>query len=78
MEVGVEINNAITSVPLSGDMIDDDELEAEMNDLEQELVDNKMLSAPAAPVTATPGMANGRGELLLLPTIISHHHFLAN
>ncbi|TGZ84366.1 Snf7-domain-containing protein [Ascodesmis nigricans] len=38
-----------------GQQIDEDDLEEELNQMAQEELDNKMLGAPAAPVTAAPG-----------------------
>jgi charged multivesicular body protein 4 len=63
MQVNQEISDAITSVQL-GNELDDDELIDELNAMEQEDLDNKMLSAPAAPVTATPNtqISSGAGQ----------------
>ena len=50
-----EISNAISSGPHTGEQIDEDELAAELDQMEQEEVDNKMLDAgplPTAPRTA--------------------------
>lgn len=49
-----EISDAITQVPLT-DGAELDDLDEELERMEQEALDNKMLGAPAAPVTATPG-----------------------
>ena len=48
-----EISEAITQVPL-GDGAELEDLDEELERMEQEALDNKMLGAPAAPVTATP------------------------
>lgn len=54
MEHAEEISNAITSANL-GEPIDEDELASELEAMQQEQLDERMLGAPAAPVTATPG-----------------------
>lgn len=55
MDTAAEISSAITAANL-GDPIDDDELANELEAMQQEQLDERMLGAPAAPVTATPGM----------------------
>ena len=54
MEHADEISNAITAANL-GEQVDDDELLAELDQMAQEELDERMLGAPAAPITATPG-----------------------
>lgn len=60
--LGEEIASAITSAPI-GDPIDETELDAEMADLEQEVLDNKMLKSGTVPVSdeihRLPAAANG-------------------
>ncbi|KAL7270741.1 ESCRT-III subunit protein snf7 [Rhizina undulata] len=51
--LATEISNAITSVPL-GEQVDEDDIARELEAMEQEALDNVMLKAPPAPVTATP------------------------
>ena len=57
-----EIVNAITSNPI-GDPIDEDELEAELENMQQEALDNEMLNAGTVPVADAvhrlPAAANG-------------------
>lgn len=55
MDQANEISSAITAANL-GDPIDEDELANELEAMQQEQLDERMLGAPAAPVTATPGM----------------------
>ncbi|CAG8467917.1 8321_t:CDS:2 [Paraglomus occultum] len=50
MDLAEDISNAI-SVPLGVDFLDDDELAAELEELEQEALDNQLLGAEAPPVT---------------------------
>ncbi|KAI0156961.1 vacuolar-sorting protein SNF7 [Xylariaceae sp. FL1272] len=55
-ELSKEIVDAITSQSL-GEPIDDDELEAELEDLQQEQLDQKMLESGSVPVSAPPDTA---------------------
>ncbi|CAG8652174.1 5144_t:CDS:2 [Paraglomus brasilianum] len=55
MDLAEDISNAI-SVPLGVDFLDDDELAAELEELEQEALDNQLLGAEAPPVTV-PNLA---------------------
>jgi hypothetical protein len=71
--LGQEIAQAITSAPL-GETIDADDLESELNSMEQEALDEKMLKGGTVPVGDSigrlPAAANGEREktfLLLLP-----------
>lgn len=52
------MGEAITRVSLGND-IDEDDLLKELEDMEQEQLDNKMVGAPVAPVTQ---VGNGPGE----------------
>jgi len=60
--LGEEIANAITSAPI-GDPVDEDELNEELDALEQEQLDNKMLKTGTVPVSdeihRLPAAANG-------------------
>jgi len=51
IDMADEISNAI-SAPMIGFDIDDDELNAELEELEQEVLDHQLLGADAPPVTA--------------------------
>ncbi|KAI9805754.1 MAG: ESCRT-III subunit protein snf7 [Piccolia ochrophora] len=55
--LGEDIANAITSAPI-GEPVDTTELDEEMDRLEQEEIDNKMLGT-GAPVNQLPAAANG-------------------
>ena len=61
-ELSKEIANAITSTTI-GDPVDEDELEADLEQLEQEDMDKKMLGTGTVPVSDTvhrlPTAANG-------------------
>jgi len=57
MQDAEDVSVAITSANIGAqDPLQDEELERELEELEQEKLDEQMLGAPAAPVTATPGM----------------------
>jgi charged multivesicular body protein 4 len=60
--LGEEIANAITSAPL-GETVDEGDLDEEMDALEQEALDNKMLKTGSVPVSDSihrlPAAANG-------------------
>eukprot|EP00735_Rhodelphis_limneticus_P008270 TRINITY_DN2114_c0_g1::TRINITY_DN2114_c0_g1_i1::g.12780::m.12780 TRINITY_DN2114_c0_g1::TRINITY_DN2114_c0_g1_i1::g.12780 ORF type:complete len:260 (+),score=62.55,sp/Q5XGW6/CHM4B_XENLA/41.05/3e-34,Snf7/PF03357.16/5.1e-45,Snf7/PF03357.16/7.7e+03,MutS_III/PF05192.13/0.37 TRINITY_DN2114_c0_g1_i1:99-782(+) len=62
MDVAQEISNALAEPMGFGQDLDEDELEAELAELEGEIVDEQMLETPAAPsykvpATATPDIA---------------------
>jgi charged multivesicular body protein 4 len=63
-----EIVNAITSTPI-GDAIDDDELEAELDELQQEKLDEDILKTGTVPVAdivhKMPSVANQERKLSL-------------
>jgi len=59
--LGEEISNAITSTPI-GEPVDEDDLENELEALEQESLDNKMLETGAVPIT---------GDVLRIPAVPS-------
>lgn len=67
MEHADEISNAITAANL-GEQVDDDELLAELDQMAQEELDERMLGAPAAPITATPGTV--KPGMLFFPFLI--------
>lgn len=56
MEIATEIDQAI-SQPLGGPVYDEDELESELDALEQESLDQQLLSISSAPQTAHPTAA---------------------
>jgi charged multivesicular body protein 4A/B len=56
--LGEEIANAISSAPI-GEPIDDADLEAELEGMEQEAIDERMLKTGTVPVADLPGVANG-------------------
>ena len=56
--LGEEIANAITS-PAIGEPVDEDDLEAELEAMEQEAIDERMLKTGPVPVANLPGVANG-------------------
>lgn len=56
--LGEEIANAISSPPI-GEPIDEDDLEAELEGMEQEAIDERMLKTGTVPVADLPGVANG-------------------
>jgi hypothetical protein len=72
--LGEEIANAITSAPI-GDPVDEDELNEELDALEQEQLDNKMLKTGTVPVSdeihRLPAAANGESKCCKAP-IRSH------
>lgn len=63
--LSVEIVNAITSNTV-GDMVDDDELDAELEELQQEQLDEQMLRTGTVPVSDAvhkmPTVANGESK----------------
>lgn len=72
--LGEEIANAITSAPI-GEPVDEDELNEELDALEQEQLDNKMLKTGTVPVSddiqRLPAAANGESKCCKVP-IKSH------
>ena len=75
-ELTQEIGNAITSMPIT-EPIDEDELEADLAALEQENLDEKMLKTGTMPVADSlnrlPKAANGEREFFL-PTHLTNHN----
>lgn len=73
-ELTQEIGNAITSMPIT-EPIDEDELEADLAALEQENLDEKMLKTGTVPVADSlnrlPKAANGERKSSTYPTIYS-------
>ena len=67
-ELTQEIGNAITSMPIT-EPIDEDELEADLAALEQENLDEKMINTGTIPVADSlnrlPKAANGESRLSL-------------
>ncbi|KAL1988151.1 hypothetical protein VTN96DRAFT_681 [Rasamsonia emersonii] len=57
-QLSQEIAQAITSNPI-GEQPDEDELEAELEELEQQTVEEKMLKTGTVPVGQLPNVANG-------------------
>jgi len=72
-ELTQEIGNAITSMPIT-EPIDEDELEADLAALEQENLDEKMLKTGTVPMadglSRMPNAANGASELSSCLSII--------
>ena len=67
-ELTQEIGNAITSMPIT-EPVDEDELEADLAELEQEKLNEKMLGTTVPvgdSVSRLPSVANGEGEFRLL------------
>lgn len=62
-QIAEEIGNAIINI---GDPADEEELRNELAAMEQEALDNKMLTAPSAPIASTPQHV-GAGKLILVP-----------
>jgi charged multivesicular body protein 4A/B len=56
--LGEEIANAISSAPI-GEPIDEDEIENELEGMEQEAIDQRMLETGTVPVANLPAAANG-------------------
>ncbi|KAI5841416.1 Snf7-domain-containing protein [Morchella snyderi] len=52
-----EISNAIINI---NDASEDDDLKDQLDALEQEVLDDKMLGAPSAPITSTPHIIKGK------------------
>ena len=73
-QLSEEIVNAITSNPI-GDPLDEDELDEELEALQQEALDEKMLNTGSVPVSDAvhrlPTAANGERRSSLLPPILS-------
>ena len=68
-ELTQEIGNAITSMPIT-DPIDEDELEADLAALEQENLDEKMLKTGTVPqdnLQRLPAVVNGESRFPLAP-----------
>ena len=69
-ELTQEIGNAITSMPIT-EPIDEDELEADLAALEQENLDEKMLKTGTVPVADSlnrlPKAANGESKFHFIP-----------
>ena len=67
--LGQEIAQAITSSPI-GETVDQDELEAELGEMEQEALDERMTNTGTVPVAdridGLPNVANGEGPSSLL------------
>jgi charged multivesicular body protein 4A/B len=67
-ELTQEIGNAITSMPIT-EPIDEDELEKDLADLEQEKLDEQMLKSGTVPVsdsiTKMPAAADGPCEFYI-------------
>ena len=67
-QLGEEIANAITSAPI-GEPVDEGELEDELEGLEQEMLDERMVKAGGVPVGGelerAPALPSVPGELLL-------------
>lgn len=62
-QIAEEIGNAIINI---GDPADEEELRIELAAMEQEALDNKMLTAPSAPIASTPQHV-GAGKLIPVP-----------
>ena len=60
-----EVGTAIASGPQAGEPIDEAELEADLAELEQEALDEKMLKTGTVPVLPNP--ANGESACFHLP-----------
>lgn len=60
-QIAEEINNAIINI---GDPADEEELRMELAAMEQEALDNKMLTAPSAPIASTPQHV-GAGKFII-------------
>ena len=78
-ELTQEIGNAITSMPIT-EPIDEDELEADLAALEQENLDEKMLKTGTIPqdsLQRLPAGVNGEREFLFpLPPLLLPRYFL--
>lgn len=75
-ELTQEIGNAITSMPIT-EPIDEDELEADLAALEQENLDEKMLKTGTMPVADSlnrlPKAANGEREFFYPPPSLTNN-----
>lgn len=75
-ELTQEIGNAITSMPIT-EPIDEDELEADLAALEQENLDEKMLKTGTMPVADSlnrlPKAANGEREYFYPPPSLTNN-----
>lgn len=71
-QLSEEITNAIQNAPI-GEAIDETELEGELEDLEQEMIDERMLKTGAVPVGGdvlnAPNVPNTKGELVADATL---------
>ena len=71
-QLGEEIANAITSQPV-GEQPDEDELDAELEGLEQEAMDERMLKTGTVPVNdqvnRLPAAANGESKSMPIITL---------
>lgn len=71
--LGEEIASAITNAPL-GEPVDETELEEELEGLEQEAMDERMLKSGTVPVggevARLPSVANGPSKFFQLATIL--------
>ena len=70
-ELTQEIGNAITSMPIT-EPVDEDELEADLAELEQEKLNEKMLGTTVPvgdSVARLPSVANGEGEFKPFPSL---------
>ena len=80
-ELTQEIGNAITSMPIT-EPIDEDELQADLDKLEQEALDEKMLRTGTVPVADSlsnrlpAGPTGASTSLLFLPLFFSFFFFL--
>ena len=80
-ELTQEIGNAITSMPIT-EPIDEDELEADLQALEQEKLDEEMLRTGTVPVSDSlnrmPAAANGECESFLPSLLLSYRTLRGN
>eukprot|EP01104_Vermistella_antarctica_P018977 TRINITY_DN7235_c0_g1_i1.p1 TRINITY_DN7235_c0_g1~~TRINITY_DN7235_c0_g1_i1.p1 ORF type:complete len:219 (+),score=82.64 TRINITY_DN7235_c0_g1_i1:218-874(+) len=70
MDVAEEISNAI-SQPLGTDMFDEDELEAELEELENQNIEEELLSARVT-TSSLPSVPNTGDSLLSTPSVPDH------
>lgn len=77
MDLASEIDQAI-SQPLGGVMFDEDELDAELEALEQESLDQQLLgiTAPATPIPAAGVKVNGTPATAKVCLFLSISHIL--
>ena len=57
-DISEQITTSISGTAI-GEPVDDDELEAELEGMEQEAIDERMLKTGTVPVADLPGVANG-------------------